>query len=130
MATETQILQDQIITGPLFNEPMRVVIVRPNGPDSIEAGLEGLETSNFRRVTLTSSDIASLKITEPRPTMESWNTVGVRLLTKLRAEEDLNIGVNVSISVDSDRLHNVEEEIRQALTDLKLNEQVSMSTDL
>ena len=56
--------------------------------------------------------------------------VGVRLLTKLRAEEDLNIGVNVSISVDSDRLHNVEEEIRQALTDLKLNEQVSMSTDL
>ena len=70
MATETQILQDQIITGPLFNEPMRVVIVRPNGPDSVEAGLEGLETSNFRRVTLTSSDIASLKITEPHPTFE------------------------------------------------------------
>ena len=36
----------------------------------------------------------------------------------------------MSISVDSDRLQNVEEEIRQALTDLKLNEQVSMSTDL
>ena len=70
MATETEILQDQIITGPLFNEPMRVVIVRPNGPDSVEAGLEGLETSNFRRVTLTSSDIASLKITEPHPTFE------------------------------------------------------------
>ena len=60
LATETEILQDQIITGPLFNEPMRVVIVRPNGPDSVEAGLEGMETSNFRRVTLTSSDIASL----------------------------------------------------------------------
>ena len=70
MATETEILQDQIITGPLFNEPMRVVIVRPNGPDSVEAGLEGLETSSFRRVTLTSSDIASLKITEPHPTFE------------------------------------------------------------
>ena len=70
MATETEILQDQIITGPLFNEPMRVVIVRPNGPDSVEAGLEGLETSNFRRVTLTSSDIASLKITEPHPTFD------------------------------------------------------------
>ena len=70
MATEIEILQDQIITGPLFNEPMRVVIVRPNGPDSVEAGLEGLETSNFRRVTLTSSDIASLKITEPHPTFE------------------------------------------------------------
>ena len=70
LATETEILQDQIITGPLFNEPMRVVIVRPNGPDSVEAGLEGMETSNFRRVTLTSSDIASLKITEPHPTFE------------------------------------------------------------
>ena len=70
MATETEILQDQIITGPLFNEPMRVVIVRPNGPDSVEAGLEGMETSNFRRVTLTSSDIASLEITEPHPTFE------------------------------------------------------------
>ena len=66
----TEILQDQIIIGPLFNEPMRVVIVRPNGPDSVEAGLEGMETSNFRRVTLTSSDIASLKITEPHPTFE------------------------------------------------------------
>ena len=40
LATETEILQDQIITGPLFNEPMRVVIVRPNGPDSVEAGLD------------------------------------------------------------------------------------------
>ena len=70
MATETQILQDQIITGPLFNEPMRVVTVKPNGPDSVEAGLEGLETSSFWRVTLTSSDIASLKITEPHPTFD------------------------------------------------------------
>ena len=70
MATKTEILQDQIITGPLFNEPMRVVIVRPNGPDSVEAGLEGLETNSFRRVTLTSSDVASLKITEPNPTFE------------------------------------------------------------
>ncbi len=70
MATETEILQDQIVTGPLFNEPMRVVIVRPNGPASVEAGLEGLETNSFRRVTLTSSDIASLKITEPHPTFE------------------------------------------------------------
>ncbi len=61
--------------------------------------------------------------------MESWNMVGVKLLTKLRAEEGLNIGMNLSVSVDSDRLQNVEEEIRQALADLKLSGQVSMSTD-
>ena len=28
----------------------------------------GLETNNFRSVTLTSADIASLKVTEPHPT--------------------------------------------------------------
>ncbi len=70
MATDTSIQDGQIVTGPLFNEPMRVVIVRPNGTDSIEVGLEGLETSSFRRVTLTSDDIANLKITDPHPTYD------------------------------------------------------------
>ena len=61
--------------------------------------------------------------------MESWNTVGVRILTKLRGEEGLNIGVNLSVSVDSDRVKGLEEEVRQALTDLKLDGQVNMTTD-
>ena len=70
MVTGQTLEAGQVITGPLFNEPMRVVIVRPNGTDSIEVGLEGLETSNFRRVTLTSDDIANLKITDPHPTYD------------------------------------------------------------
>ena len=70
----------------------------------------------------------TLRLTGTVP-MESWNMVAVRLLSKLRAEEDLSIGVNLSVSVDSDRLQTMEEEVRQALTDLKLNEQVRMSTD-
>ena len=61
--------------------------------------------------------------------MESWNTVGVRILTKLRGEEGLNIGVNLSVSVDSDRLKSLENEVRQALMDLKLEGQVSISKD-
>ena len=61
--------------------------------------------------------------------VESWNTVGVRILTKLRGEEGLNIGVNVSVSVDSARLKNLEEDVRQALTDLKLDGQVNMTTE-
>ena len=72
---------------------------------------------------------AVLRLTGTVP-MESWNTVGVRILTKLRSEEGLNIGVNVSVSVDSDRLKGLEDEVRQALADLKLDGQVNMTTDL
>ena len=70
MVTATNLEEGQIVTGPLFNEPMRVVISRPNGPDSIEAGLVGLETNGFRSVNLTQADIANLKITDPHPTYD------------------------------------------------------------
>ena len=70
MATDTSIQEGQIIIGPLFNEPMRVIIVRSNGKASIEVGLEGMETSSFRSVSLTSYDIANLKITDPHPTCD------------------------------------------------------------
>ena len=53
-----------MLSGPLFNEPMRVETVRPNGPDSVEAGLVGQQTERFRRVTLTSDDIAKLTIAD------------------------------------------------------------------
>ena len=70
MVTGTTLEEGQVITGPMFNEPMRVVIARPNGPDSVEAGLVGLETSSFRNVTLTQADVANLKITDPHPTYD------------------------------------------------------------
>ena len=71
---------------------------------------------------------ATLRLTGTVP-MESWNMVGRRILTKLHGEEGLNIGVNLSVSVDSGRLKNLEEEVRQALTDLKLEGQVNMVTE-
>ena len=71
----------------------------------------------------------TLRLTGTVP-MESWHTVGVRILTKLRGEEGLNIGVDVSVAVDSDRLKGLEDEVRQALKDLKLEGQVDMTTDL
>ena len=60
MTIDTAISEGQVLTGPLFNEPMRVETVRPNGPDSVEAGLVGQRTERFRRVTLTSVDLADL----------------------------------------------------------------------
>ena len=64
LTTETVIQDGQILAGPLFAEPMRVETVRPNGPDAWVAGLVGLRSEQFRRVTLTSADISNLTIAD------------------------------------------------------------------
>ena len=64
MTSETAIQEGQILAGPLFAEPMRVETVRPNGPDAWVAGLVGLRSEQFRRVTLTSGDISNLTIAD------------------------------------------------------------------
>ena len=56
--------EGQLLTGPLFSEPMRVESVRANGPGSWVAGLVGQQTEQFRRVTLTAGDITSLTIAD------------------------------------------------------------------
>ncbi|MCY4157207.1 MAG: helicase-related protein [Gammaproteobacteria bacterium] len=53
----------QILTGPLFSEPMLVETVRANGSESWVAGLVGTQTERFRRVALSTDDIADLTIT-------------------------------------------------------------------
>ena len=62
MRTEAPIQEGQILSGPLFNEPMRVETVRPNGTGVWEAGLVGQQSEQFRRVVLGSDDISSLTI--------------------------------------------------------------------
>ena len=64
MTIDTAIREGQVLTGPQFSEPMRVETVRTNGVGSVEAGLVGQRTERFRRVTLTSADIASLTIAD------------------------------------------------------------------
>ena len=64
MTLDTEIREGQVLTGPLFNEPMRVVTVHPNGPDSVMAGLVGQRTEQFRQVALTSTELADLTIAE------------------------------------------------------------------
>src|SRR4030043_190293 len=60
----------QIITGTLFNEPMRVETVRANGPDTWIVGLVGTQSERFRSVTLTSRDIETLNIFEVTSTYD------------------------------------------------------------
>ncbi len=52
----------QILTGSLFNEPMRVETVQANGPASWVVGLVGTQSERFRKVTLTGTDLDHLTI--------------------------------------------------------------------
>ena len=64
LSSEIVIKEGQILLGPLFSEPMRVETVRSNGRDSLVVGLVGQRSEQFRRVTLTSEDVAHLTITD------------------------------------------------------------------
>lgn len=64
MSGDVPVSEGQILTGPLFSEPMRVETVRSNGPDAWVAGLVGLQSEQFRRVTLTRDDLAGLNIAD------------------------------------------------------------------
>jgi hypothetical protein len=56
----------QILTGALVNEPMRVDTVQRNGDAGWIVGLVDITTERFRRVTLTSDDLARLTILSPQ----------------------------------------------------------------
>ena len=59
------ITEGQILTGVMFNEPMRVVTTRQSGAGAVIAGLAGQNSGQFREVTLTAEDIASLNTIDP-----------------------------------------------------------------
>ena len=65
MDTKSPIREGQVLSGPLFSEPMRVETVRMNGAGTWDAGLVGQQSEFFRRVTLTSTDISNLKLVDP-----------------------------------------------------------------
>ncbi len=64
------LVEGQVLTGPLFNEPMRVVTVRSHGNDTWDVGLVGVKSERFRPVTLTAGDLKGLTILEADFTYE------------------------------------------------------------
>ncbi len=64
MTVEVPIREGQILTGPLFDEPMQVETVRAQGPGIWGAGLVGRRSEQFRRVTLTEDQISELTIAD------------------------------------------------------------------
>ena len=57
---------------------------------------------------------------------EVWNRLGTRILPKLRSGDGLSVGIEFSVSVDTGIAQGFQLELRQALTDLGLQEQVSV----
>ncbi len=55
---------------------------------------------------------------------EAWNRLSVKILSKLKTGEDLSVGVEFSVRVDSALVGNFESELRRALADLGLSEQL------
>jgi hypothetical protein len=54
--------EGQLLTGSLFNEPMRVETIRPSGDGTWMLGLVGIRSERFRKVTLRSEDLKTLTI--------------------------------------------------------------------
>ncbi|MGE0704657.1 MAG: SNF2-related protein, partial [Vicinamibacterales bacterium] len=56
----------QVVTGPLFNEPMRVENIHANGPESWMVGLVGTRSERFRKVALSQGDLERLSVLQAR----------------------------------------------------------------
>jgi hypothetical protein len=54
--------EGQVLIGPLFSEPMRIESVKGNGTGSWALGLVGQASEQFRRVTITAEQLATLTI--------------------------------------------------------------------
>lgn len=61
-ASTHAIKEGSVLSGSLFNEPMRVETVRDNGNGTWGVGLVGTQSERFRKVTLTRQDLAGLTI--------------------------------------------------------------------
>ncbi len=94
--------------------PSTVTGPGPVPPSDVETQV-GLPLGTGRKSTL--------RITGTVPP-EVWNRLGTRILPKLRSGEDLSVGVEFSVSVDSGLAHGFQLELIQALDDLGLREQV------
>jgi hypothetical protein len=101
MTEETPSLSvGQILIGPLFNEPMRLETVQPNGAAGWIVGLVGTNSERFRKVTITAEDLERLTVLDPQ---HSFNGDGRLLRLGLQAhalgiayEFDLYFGLSIS----------------------------------
>ena len=81
------------------------------------------ELHGASRQTPGQSLVGSITITGTVPS-EVWNRLGTKILPKLRSLDDLNVGIEFSVSVSSVVAQKTEMELRQILDDLGLGDRV------
>src|SRR4029077_8720016 len=64
MSKRPSITAGQVLTGALFNEPMRVETVSDDGNGAVVVGLVGTKSEKFRTVRLTPPELEDLTILE------------------------------------------------------------------
>jgi len=69
--------------------------------------------------------VQTLRISGSLPP-EIWNRLGTKVLPKLRSGTDLDIRIDFKVNVESDHARNFQDEIRQILADLGLDESISI----
>lgn len=57
---------------------------------------------------------------------ELWNRLGTKLLTKLKAGEELKIGIDISVTLKPEVVQSVEADLKQALEDLGIQDRVKI----
>jgi len=82
MSAISELQPGQMLIGPHFSEPMRVVTVQPNGTASWVVGLVGSQSERFRQVTLTADELGQLGLLGAR---ESFDGEGRLLRLGLQA---------------------------------------------
>ncbi len=115
---------EQLRTKPTEQEEQDTETYSATDPSlDIETGTE-IETSDPPpKPSVKESQKATLRLKGTIPP-EVWNRLGTRVLPKLRSGEDLSVGVEFSVSVDATMMGNLKIELRQALSDLGLGDQV------
>ena len=65
----------------------------------------------------------TLKVAGTMPS-ETWNRFGIKVISKLRQLDDLQIRIEISTSGDSTRTHHLKSELRKVLDELDLGDQI------
>jgi len=65
MVSASELCEGQVLQGPFFGEPVRVVVARHQADGVCQLGVVGLRSERFRNVTLTDADIEKITVTDP-----------------------------------------------------------------